>query len=306
MACFRGADAGIFGRRSIHSRILKPSRLCSTLARHCTASLIPLMAGNKGTLAKVGERALATKVGALPKQEEWAKKIFQKAFSILEGKFLRSEMVFPKDIMWLAGAPGAGKSTLTPDIMELRSLTLEPIEVSALLTSDACKLAKERGDLVPDEEVLALLLEALIERNKLDPFGVIIDGFPRTPVQAHCIPLLFDEMRALRREFWDGAGDARFRRPIFHITVLFLPKAESVRRQVARGQAALEHNRRVEELEVGHTQLVRATDLDEAFALKRYAHFQDTLLDSLNVVKHRFHFHFGPLPWPRIPSPPSF
>ena len=76
-----------------------------------------------------------------------------------------------------------------------------------------------RADLVADEEVLALLLEALIERNKLDPFGVIVDGFPRSPVQAHCIPLLFDCIRELRRVYYDGKGDARFRRPIFHITV---------------------------------------------------------------------------------------
>ena len=51
--------------------------------------------------------------------------------------------------------------------------------------------------------MLASLLEALIARNKIDPFGVIVDGFPRTPVQAYCIGLLFDEIRALRREFYD-------------------------------------------------------------------------------------------------------
>jgi hypothetical protein len=38
-------------------------------------------------------------------------------------------------------------------------------------------------------------------------------------VQAFCIGLLFDEIRALRREFYDTEGDTRFRRPIFHIMV---------------------------------------------------------------------------------------
>ena len=65
----------------------------------------------------------------------------------------RSEMVFPKDIMWLAGAPGAGKATLTPHIMELRQLTLNPIEISSLLTTPELTAKKEAGELVGDEAV---------------------------------------------------------------------------------------------------------------------------------------------------------
>tara|TARA_B100000795_G_scaffold42372_1_gene27753 strand:+ start:36 stop:1151 length:1116 start_codon:yes stop_codon:yes gene_type:complete len=176
--------------------------------------------------------------------------------------------------------------------MELRSLTQQPIEVSSLLTRPELQAKKERGELVSDEDVLASLLEALIARNKIDPFGVIVDGFPRTPVQAFCIGLLFDEIRALRREFYDAEGDTRFRRPIFHIMVLFLPKGEAVRRQILRGRDAQEHNRKVELTGIGSKQLVRATDMDEDLAALRYDHFQSTLIESLQVVKHRFYFHF--------------
>lgn len=155
---------------------------------------------------------------------------------------------------------------------------------------------KASGELVDDEDVLAVLLAALIERTKLDPFGVIVDGFPRTPVQAHCISLLFDTIRALRREFYDRMGDARFRRPIFHVTVLYLPRRESVKRQLDRGRAAIEHNRKVEltggAWQGGVRQAVRPTDTEEGLAGKRYDHFQSTLVESLEVVKHRFHFHF--------------
>lgn len=224
--------------------------------------------------------------------QDRAEVIFRKAMHMVEAKFGRSEMVFPKDIMWLAGAPGAGKGTLTPHIMELRALTLAPIEVSSLLTSPELVAKKERGELVSDEDVLASLLEALIERTKTDRFGVIVDGFPRTQVQAHCISLLFDEIRALRREFYDLQGDERFRRPIFHITVLFLGKAEAIRRQMHRGRVSLEENRKVELSGVGRAQPVRTTDLDEELAGLRYDHFHSTLLESLQVVKHRFHFHF--------------
>ena len=68
--------------------------------------------------------------------------------------------------------------------MELRSLTQQPIEVSSLLTTPALQSKKERGELVSDEDVLALLLVALIERNKIDPFGVIVA--PRTWSQYSC------------------------------------------------------------------------------------------------------------------------
>jgi len=122
----------------------------------------------------------------------------------------------------------------------------------------------------------------------VDPFGVIVDGFPRTSVQAHCISLLFDTIRALRREFYDGLGDARFRRPIFHVTVLFLPKAESVKRQLERGRVARDSNLKVELTGVGTLQAVRPTDSDESLAGKRYDHFINTLVESLEVVKHRF------------------
>ena len=43
---------------------------------------------------------------------------------------------------------------------------------------------------------------------------------------------------------------------------------------------------------MGEIQPVRTTDLDEEVAALRFDHFQSTLVESLQVVKHRFHFHF--------------
>ena len=45
------------------------------------------------------------------------------------------EMVFPKEIMWLGGAPGSGKGTNTPFILRERGLTAPPIVMSELLNS---------------------------------------------------------------------------------------------------------------------------------------------------------------------------
>ena len=83
-----------------------------------------------------------------------AKLLFKKALAMVEASHGRRQMIFPKDILWLAGAPGAGKGTLTPHIMEMRSLTQQPIEVSSLLTRPELQAKKERGELVSDEEVL--------------------------------------------------------------------------------------------------------------------------------------------------------
>ena len=83
-----------------------------------------------------------------------AKLLFKKALAMVEASHGRRQMIFPKDILWLAGAPGAGKGTLTPHIMEMRSLTQQPIEVSSLLTRPELQAKKERGELVSDEQVL--------------------------------------------------------------------------------------------------------------------------------------------------------
>ena len=152
----------------------------------CTAESVAAKLAAEAGEAKTGRVVpKVDRADAAPQAEV----LFKKALAMVEANHGRSEMIFPKDILWLAGAPGAGKGTLTPHIMELRSLTQQPIEVSSLLTRPELQAKKERGELVSDEDVLASLLEALIARNKIDPFGVIVDGFPRTPVQAFCIGL---------------------------------------------------------------------------------------------------------------------
>lgn len=74
-------------------------------------------------------------------------------------------MVFPKDIMWLAGAPGAGKATLTPYIMELRQLTLEPIEISSLLTTPCAAQSKSPGSFGLPPLALTCLFALLARRS---------------------------------------------------------------------------------------------------------------------------------------------
>lgn len=59
----------------------------------------------------------------------------------------------PCEILFLGGAPGAGKGTMTPYIMASRGLTAEPIVMSALLESPAALKMRAEGGLADDTEV---------------------------------------------------------------------------------------------------------------------------------------------------------
>src|SRR4029077_1667605 len=98
---------------------------------------------------------------------------------------------FPKEIILLGGAPGAGKGTNTAFIAMTRSLTCGPIVISALLDSPEAKRLKDAGHMVGDREVVGLLLRELLRAEYHD--GVIIDGFPRPTVQAGGLKLWVGE-----------------------------------------------------------------------------------------------------------------
>lgn len=70
---------------------------------------------------------------------------------------------------------------------------------------------KDEGGLVGDQDVLEALLEELLKPEYSQ--GVVIDGFPRTRLQAQCIKLLYDKMQWLRRHYADDVVlKHRFRR----------------------------------------------------------------------------------------------
>src|SRR5215471_3595940 len=108
-------------------------------------------------------------------------------------------MVFPKEIMWLGGAPGSGKGTNTPFILRERGLTAPPIVVSDLLDTPGMRALKDRGQFVGDREVIEALLRKLLEPAYQT--GVVIDGFPRTKVQAETVKLLHYKIMQLRATY---------------------------------------------------------------------------------------------------------
>jgi len=219
-----------------------------------------------------------------------AQLIFNHVWKQLEEERGRSSLRFPKELILLGGAPGAGKGTNTDFIREVRGIVAQPIVVSALLDSPEATKLKSQGGMVGDREVVGILFRKLLDPEQQN--GAILDGFPRTKVQVECLKMLFDEMMRLRRDFADTPDAAHFKQPIFHIMVLFVDEAESIARQLKRGQEVLAHNEEVRQSGLGELWEERATDFDPALARNRYKVFKEKTYDALVSLKSIFHYHF--------------
>lgn len=219
-----------------------------------------------------------------------AQLIFTSVWKNLESEHGRSNLRFPKELILLGGAPGAGKGTNTDYIREVRDITAKPIVVSELLSTVDMKAVKARGHMVGDREVVNLVFRELLKPQYQS--GAILDGFPRTKVQVECLKMLFDNMIALRREFSDGPDSIHLKQPTFHIMVLFVDEAESVARQLKRGRQTIAHNEEVAKSGIGEPQEERPTDFNEALARNRYRTFKEKTYDALVSLKQIFHFHF--------------
>ncbi|NQX01490.1 nucleoside monophosphate kinase [bacterium] len=219
-----------------------------------------------------------------------AQLIFNRMWEELEKDLGRERLQFPKELILLGGAPGSGKGTNTAFICQVRGISAPPIVISELLNSPDAKKIKAGGGMVGDEEVLRLLLRELLKPQFRD--SAVLDGFPRTTVQVECLKLFYDRMISLRREFSNTPMAHRFRQPTFHIMVLFVDEAESINRQLKRGQEALVHNAEIRQSGVGEVEEERNTDFDPELARNRYRTFKEKTYDALVSLKQIFHYHF--------------
>ena len=235
-----------------------------------------------------GTKAAAANLSDLEIKD--AQLIFESVWLELQNEFGRENLQFPKEIILLGGAPGAGKGTNTAFIAKTRGITCAPIVVSALLDSQEARSLKDAGNMVGDREVVGLVLRRLLRKDC--EHGVILDGFPRTQVQVECLKLLVDRMHELWREFYCTSLSTRFRNPAIHIMVLFVDELESVARQLKRGRETRAHNMEVGRSRIGRLREDRPTDHDEALARRRYQAFKEQTWDALQSLKEIFHYHF--------------
>jgi adenylate kinase len=219
-----------------------------------------------------------------------ARVIFTPTWESLQEEFGREHLRFPKEIILLGGAPGAGKGTQTQFICQARSLTCPPIVVSELLTTPEMEKIKAQGGMVGDKEVLSVLLRTLLNDTYRD--GVVLDGFPRTPVQVECLKLLVDKIRELHDQFANTPLAIHFRRPTIHAMVLFVSESTSIARQLGRGREIAEYNKKVLETGIGTAIDLRATDLSEELVRRRYQVFKEQTWNALTSLRQLYHYHF--------------
>ena len=219
-----------------------------------------------------------------------AQLIFNRVWGGLQKEIGRENLHFPRELILLGGAPGSGKGSNTAFICEVRGISAPPIVISELLDSPDAQKIKSAGGMVGDEEVLRLLLSELLKPEFRD--SVVLDGFPRTTVQVECLKLFYDQMILLRREFSNTPKAHYFRQPTFHIMVLFVDEAESIKRQLKRGQDTLIRNVEIRHSGIGELEEERNTDFDPELARNRYRTFKEKTYDALVSLKQIFHYHF--------------
>lgn len=180
----------------------------------------------------------------------------------------------PREIVFLVGAPGAGKGTHATHIGNQRNFTAPTIVVSDLLNTPACRLLKDHGVMVDDEFVFNTLLTELqkpIYRN-----GVVVDGFPRTATQVNLINQFYAEQCCL----------SLMNSPCILFVMLHVDETLSIERQLERGQKVAILNQ--QHIAAGQPALeIRQTDLTFCASKARYQVF-DAQSKAMQALSQNF------------------
>ena len=88
--------------------------------------------------------------------------IFNTVWKRLEAKYGVDNLTFPSEVVWLMGAPGAGKGTNTPFIQHARGITNAPIVISDLLKNDNTRQMINSGVMISARIACTITKTALL------------------------------------------------------------------------------------------------------------------------------------------------
>ncbi|MDR2667885.1 MAG: nucleoside monophosphate kinase [Puniceicoccales bacterium] len=203
--------------------------------------------------------------------------IFDKFWREFNGPRGEKKFTAPKIVIWLNGAPGAGKGTNTRHVADRFGIKRKAIVTSDLLNSEEFKKLKEQGKLIDDAAVTKAVFTKLLSGAYSG--GAIVDGFPRTAQQAECVKLLYDKILSRNQQ-------SEFRMVLFEV-----PQNVSVDRQLGRGREATRFNEEVKKTGKGKPIAVRKTDVDPGAARMRYRTYVEQTEHAGDVMKQFFPCH---------------
>lgn len=178
-------------------------------------------------------------------------------------------------LICLSGAPGAGKGTHLPLILKTYKLHSQAyIGMSDLFNTPEFKKIKDSGVLIDDATAISLLVKKLSEATFQE--GVVIDGFPRTLLQADFLKWLAKKLLELHH-----TDPTRYPKPVFELVVLDVNEANSIERQAKRGEEAKQK----------YPNNARATDTCIESARKRYNIFKTITLPAFKSLENHFSYH---------------
>ncbi|MDR1401999.1 MAG: nucleoside monophosphate kinase [Puniceicoccales bacterium] len=233
----------------------------------------------KAALGKGASRMINRNIVDMEKNEDAmaAYSLFQRVWEDLCSKFGEKNLKFPRQIIFLNGAPGAGKGTNTITVMRVFEISSKPVEVSSLLTTPECEELKEKGMLVGDDIVIAQIMREIL--RPANARGIIIDGFPRTTIQAYFLKILIDRL----------AEDTGEEKPVFKMVNFSVSQQTSVSRQLFRGTTTIQQNQKASKLGQKQTAL-RATDMSEEAASLRYQLYKKSISECIEILRDSLDF----------------
>jgi len=156
--------------------------------------------------------------------------VFLQICASLEKNHGKENLQYPREIIWMIGPPGAGKSTLAKFLSEQRSFHTKPIVLREICQS---VIAENDGKLKIDQ-VVAKLMHKLFEKQYRN--GVVVDGFVSITC-ARVVPFMYKYFF----EIYDLAQQ-KLPVPTFKFCVLYVNEDNSVRRQLVNHDSEKKEN----------------------------------------------------------------